>query len=147
MTAWKSSRRSLKRAHRLGEIGRCRRDLALEQAVDVGAPLVERGAARLARAGRVGDVVDRAAEGVDRIHRLAARTRQDAHAEIEGAAGGRKRRRVRPPCRRRVVRRDRHQRPRVPAGSPTKRAPSRTAGGASTPAAAPSAISAKPALP
>src|SRR3546814_4376374 len=35
----------------------------------------------------VGDVVDFAAEGVDGIHRLAARARQQAHAPEEGRAG------------------------------------------------------------
>ena len=91
--------------------------------VDVGAPAVERGAARRARPAVVGDVVDGAAEGVDRVHRLALGARQDAHGEIERAAGGRQRRRcvlagVR---RRRVVRRDGHQRPRVPAASGSTR--------------------------
>ena len=36
----------------------------------------------------VGDVVDHAAEGVDRVHRVAAIRRQHAHAAIERGAGG-----------------------------------------------------------
>ena len=39
------------------------------------------------RTGIVGDVVDRAAKGVDFVHRVALRLRQDAHGRIERAAG------------------------------------------------------------
>ena len=45
-------------------------------------------APRLARARIVGDVVDGAAERIDFEHRLALRARQNAHAQIERAAGG-----------------------------------------------------------
>ena len=53
----------------------------------------ERGKALVARSVAVRDVVDGAAEGVDRVHRLAPRPRQDAHGEVERAAGCRQRRR------------------------------------------------------
>ncbi len=55
--------------------------------VDVGAPALERGGAFGARHVAVGNVVDSAAEGVDLIHRVALRGRQDAHREIKRAAG------------------------------------------------------------
>ena len=63
------------------------------EAVDVVAPALQRGKALVARSVAVGDVVDGAAEGVDRVHRLAPRARQDAHGEVERAAGCRQRRR------------------------------------------------------
>jgi hypothetical protein len=56
--------------------------------VDVGTPALERGGAFGARrVVVVGDIVDSAAEGVDLIHRIALRSRQDAHGEIERTAG------------------------------------------------------------
>ena len=58
--------------------------------VDIGAPALERGGAFGARrVVVVGDIVDSAAKGVDLIHRIALRSRQDAHGEIERAAGSR----------------------------------------------------------
>jgi hypothetical protein len=75
------------RAHRRRAVRKPRRRTAGVQRVDVVAPCLQRGAARLARARRVGDVIDLAAETVDLEHGLALRARQDAHRRVERAAG------------------------------------------------------------
>ena len=54
---------------RLGKAGRAASGI---QAGDIGAPAIEHGKARGLRPFVVGDIVDGAAEGVDRIHRLDA---------------------------------------------------------------------------
>src|SRR6185437_8003669 len=73
-------------AHRLGEEGGHARIAAGVEAVEVGAPQVERrGAAGAVALLIVGDVVDGAAEGVDGEHRFALAQRHGAHGGVEGA--------------------------------------------------------------
>ena len=60
--------------------GKLRRRRAAIKRVDVGAPAVQLRAARFARAGIVGNVVDGAAERIDLEHRLALGARQNPHA-------------------------------------------------------------------
>src|SRR5579884_962493 len=55
---------------------------------DIGPPLLERPAPRLARARIVGDVVDGAAKRVDLVHGFALGARQNPHPEIERGARG-----------------------------------------------------------
>ncbi len=65
-----------------------RRSSGIER-VEVAAPFGERGESVLARADSViGDVIDHAAEGVDREHRLTFRARHQFHGGIERASPG-----------------------------------------------------------
>src|SRR5437588_10150215 len=64
--------------------------MALIKRVDVVTPLLKRGQAFVPRAVGIGDIVDLSAKAVDLKHRLALRTRQDAHCGVERTAGGRR---------------------------------------------------------
>ena len=72
-------------AHRLRELGASLVNASRIKLVEIGAPFVELPAAFVAVAFFVGDVVHRAAKGVDREHGVAALRLQNAHREIEGA--------------------------------------------------------------
>ena len=78
----------IERAHRLRQSAKLRRRRLAINRINVGAPACQLLAARLARPGIVGNVVNGAAERVDLEHRLALRARQNAHARIKRAAGG-----------------------------------------------------------
>ena len=77
-----------KGAHRLRQAGKLRRRLAVIDRGDIAPPLLELIEPLAAVAGFVGDVVHRAAEGIDVVHRLPLRARQDAHGGVERAARG-----------------------------------------------------------
>src|SRR3974390_2228866 len=68
-------------------MGEPRRRMALVERIDVVAPLLQRLQPFGARPVGIGDVVDLPAEAVDLKHRLALRTRQDAHRRVERTAG------------------------------------------------------------
>ena len=109
-------------ADRFFEVGGGGQDLAVEQPVDILAPALQRGMARGTRRVAVGDVVHRAAESVDRVHRVPLGGRQDTHGGIEGAARRRQSRGRFRRLRRRLIRHGRHYRPLVSAGRTGKRA-------------------------
>jgi hypothetical protein len=56
--------------------------------VDVGTPALERSGPFGRRLAAVGNIVDRAAERVNLVHRVTLRCRQNAHREIKRAARG-----------------------------------------------------------
>ncbi len=73
----------------LAQINCSLRCLAAIELGEIGAPGFKCGVAAFAGAHAViGDIVHRAAEGIDRVHRLALGLRQNAHRRIERASGG-----------------------------------------------------------
>ena len=73
-------------AHCLRQAEKVLRRRAEIKRVKVGTPLLKLLAAQIARAGIIGDVIDRAAERIDLEHRLALGAGQNAHSLVERTA-------------------------------------------------------------